>query len=252
MKQTVTIKHVTFGACQPKICLPVIARTDAEIAAQLPAIAAAQPDLVEFRADWYENLMDRSARRLALDGVRALLPQTPLLFTFRTRREGGERALSDEDYLRLNREVIEDGAADLIDVELFTGETIVSEIVRMAHENGIAVVCSSHDFEKTPEKEELLNRFRAMEALGADILKLAVMPQRPADVLTLLAATSEMDAASPRPLISMSMGKLGAISRLCGEVFGSCVTFGAAGRSSAPGQIEACALRQILETLHHT
>ncbi|MBR3866998.1 MAG: type I 3-dehydroquinate dehydratase [Butyricicoccus sp.] len=250
MKQTVLIKNVEFGAGQPKICLPVVARTDAEIGQQLAVIAHSGPDLVEFRADWYADIMDRSARRFALDGIRTVLPQTPLLFTYRTRREGGESELADADYLRLCLEVIEDGAADLIDVELFMGEGIVSEIVRAAHEKGIAVICSSHDFAKTPAREELLRRFRAMEALDADILKLAVMPQSPEDVLTLLSATAEMDAAGSRPVISMSMGRLGAISRLCGEQFGSCVTFGAAGKASAPGQIEARALRTILETLH--
>lgn len=250
MKQTVLIKNVEFGAGQPKICLPVVARTDAEIRQQLLTIAQGQPDLVEFRADWYTDVMDRSARRFALDGIRTLLPQTPLLFTYRTRREGGENELSDADYLRLCLEVIEDCAADLIDVELFMGEEIVAQIVRAAHEKGIAVICSSHDFEKTPAREEMLRRFRAMEALGADLLKLAVMPQSAEDVLTLLSATAEMDAAGSRPVISMSMGKLGAISRLCGEQFGSCVTFGAAGKASAPGQIEARALRAVLEILH--
>lgn len=250
MKQTVRIKNVEFGAGQPKICLPVVARTDAEINQQMAAIAYGQPDLVEFRADWYADIMDRGARRFALDGIRTVLPQTPLLFTYRTRREGGENELPDAEYLRLCLEVIEDGAADLIDVELFMGDEIVTEIVRAAHERGIAVIASSHDFAKTPSRDELLRRFRAMEALGADILKLAVMPQSAEDVLTLLSATAEMDAAGSRPVISMSMGRLGAISRLCGESFGSCVTFGAAGKASAPGQIEARALRTILETLH--
>ena len=250
MKQTVWIKDIEFGAGQPKICLPVVARTDAEISQQLAVIAHGQPDLVEFRADWYTEVMDRATRRFALDGIRTLLPQTPLLFTYRTRREGGENELSDADYLRLCLEVIEDGAVDMIDVELFMGEEIVSKIVRAAHEKGIAVICSSHDFEKTPAREELLRRFRAMEALGADLLKLAVMPQNAEDVLTLLSATAEMHETGSRPVISMSMGKLGAISRLCGEQFGSCVTFGAAGKASAPGQIEARALRAVLETLH--
>lgn len=250
MKQTVLIKNVEFGAGQPKICLPVVARTDAEIRQQLMTIAHGQPDLVEFRADWYTDVMDRSARRFALDGIRTLLPQTPLLFTYRTRREGGENELSDADYLRLCLEVIEDCAADLIDVELFMGEEIVAQIVRAAHEKGIAVICSSHDFEKTPAREEMIRRFHAMEALGADLLKLAVMPQSAEDVLTLLSATAEMDTTGSRPVISMSMGKLGAISRLCGEQFGSCVTFGAAGKASAPGQIEARALRAVLEILH--
>ena len=84
--------------------------------------------------------------------------------------------------------------------------------------------------------------------LGADIPKIAVMPQSKKDVLTLLAATEEMASEhADRPIITISMGKDGMISRLCGEVFGSALTFGTAGKASAPGQINVDELRQVLE-----
>ena len=54
-----------------------------------------------------------------------------------------------------------------------------------------------------------------------------------------------------RPIITMSMGKLGLISRLCGEVFGSALTFGCAGQASAPGQIDAKELKAVLEITHN-
>ncbi len=92
-------------------------------------------------------------------------------------------------------------------------------------------------------------RLRRMEALGADIAKLAVMPQTPEDVLTLLSATGEVSATAARPVVTMSMGRLGAVSRIAGEVFGSALTFGAVGQSSAPGQLEAAALAKALSLL---
>ena len=71
------------------------------------------------------------------------------------------------------------------------------------------------------------------------------------DVLTLLAATEEMTGNyADRPIITMSMAKDGVISRFCGEVFGSALTFGAAGQTSAPGQIEVEKLRGVLEIFH--
>jgi len=42
------------------------------------------------------------------------------------------------------------------------------------------------------------------------------------------------------------MAGTGLISRLCGEVFGSALTFGAVGKASAPGQMNASDLREIL------
>lgn len=89
-----------------------------------------------------------------------------------------------------------------------------------------------------------------MEALGADIWKIAVMPQNGRDVLTLLDATLTMtEAEDCSPVISMSMAALGAVSRLSGEVFGSAVTFAAAGRASAPGQISVDKMSEMLDIL---
>ena len=90
-----------------------------------------------------------------------------------------------------------------------------------------------------------------MQDMNADIPKIAVMPQSKRDVLTLLAATEEMvtDYAD-RPIITMSMAGTGVISRLCGEVFGSSMTFGAAEKASAPGQIGVNDLSAMLTLLH--
>lgn len=93
---------------------------------------------------------------------------------------------------------------------------------------------SNHDFHKTPAAEEIVQRLRKMQELGADIPKIALMPQNKADVLTLLSATLEMqERYADRPIITMSMAKTGVISRLSGEVFGSAATFGAVKKASA-------------------
>ena len=68
-------------------------------------------------------------------------------------------------------------------------------------------------------------------------------------MLTLLAATMERRAAAERPLITMSMGALGTVSRLCGELTGSCLTFGSLSQASAPGQVPAGQLAEILTLL---
>ena len=90
-----------------------------------------------------------------------------------------------------------------------------------------------------------------MQDMGADIPKIAVMPQSKADVITLLDATQEMYTKyADRPIITMSMGPAGVISRLSGEAFGSAMTFGAVGQVSAPGQIPVERLRNALQILH--
>ena len=90
-----------------------------------------------------------------------------------------------------------------------------------------------------------------LQFLWADIPKIAVMPQNRKDVLTLLAATEEMATNyADRPIITMSMAGTGVISRLCGEVFGSSMTFGAAKKASAPGQMGVNDLSTVLDLLH--
>ena len=117
--------------------------------------------------------------------------------------------------------------------------------------DGITVIGSNHDFEKTPSKDEIVSRLTTMKQHGADIPKIAVMPEDAGDVLTLLKATREFHLAFPEiPVITMSMGTDGMISRIAGEVIGSAVTFGSGVSASAPGQIPAKKLREILEILH--
>jgi 3-dehydroquinate dehydratase-1 len=173
------------------------------------------------------------------------------LFTFRTSKEGGERSIEADAYATLNKNAAVTGLVDLVDVEVFTGDEIVKDIIKAAHAEGVKVVASNHDFDKTPEKDDLIGRLKKMQELGADIPKIAVMPQSKKDVLTLLSATEEMATNyADRPIITMSMAGTGLISRLCGEVFGSALTFGAVGKASAPGQMNAEDLNTILNLIH--
>ena len=121
------------------------------------------------------------------------------------------------------------------------------------HGYGVKVVGSNHDFYKTPSQEEIVDRLRKMQELGADLPKIAVMPRNKRDVLTLLLATEEMSRKyADRPIITMSMAGTGVISRLCGEVFGSALTFGAAEKASAPGQMGVNELETVLRLLHRS
>jgi 3-dehydroquinate dehydratase-1 len=141
----------------------------------------------------------------------------------------------------------------MIDVEIFTGDAIVRDIIDAAHAAGVVVVASNHDFFKTPAQSDIVYRLRKMQDMGADIPKIAVMPTCKKDVLTLLAATEEMATDyADRPIITMSMGGTGVISRLVGESMGSSMTFGAAAKASAPGQIGVKELDVVLETIHNS
>lgn len=248
----VVVKGCAIGAGIPKICVPIVAKTMSDIFSQARAMNNKAFDVVEWRADWFEDVVEPDAVCRASRVLRGILGDTPLLFTFRTAKEGGEQDISTEDYIALNRLITSKHLADLIDVELFAGEDAVRQIVADAHQTDIPVIISNHDFDKTPPQDELISRLRRADALGGDILKIAAMPQNSRDVLELLCATEQMSRESDRPLITMSMGRLGVVSRLSGEIFGSAMTFGTVGFASAPGQVGIDQLRSVLELLHNS
>ena len=248
---TIKVRNLEIGTGMPKICVPIVGKTVPEILENAKSAVQAKADVVEWRVDWYEYVFSFECVEHVLRKLREITGEIPLLFTFRTLQEGGEQAIDAVAYRELNEKAVRTKMADLIDVELSAGEKTVKSLIKTAHTFGVKVVVSNHAFEKTPSKEEIVARLQKMQELGADLPKIAVMPQCKKDVLTLLAATEEMTGNyADRPIITMSMAKDGVISRFCGEVFGSALTFGAAGQTSAPGQIEVEKLRGVLEIFH--
>ena len=247
----VCVKGCSIGSGIPKICVPIVAKNIDELFSQARAMNNKDFDIVEWRVDWFENMLNPDCIRRASRILRGILDDNkPILFTLRSPNEGGKAEIDVEYYKKINLIAIEERLADMIDIELFIGESIVTDIVSAAHKNGMPVVISNHDFKKTPPKAELVSRMHQAEALGGDILKIAVMPQNIQDVLELLGATEQMSRESDCPIVTMSMGSKGLISRLSGEVFGSAMTFGTIGLASAPGQIEIDALHYVLDLLH--
>lgn len=251
MGSIVQVRNLTLGEGLPKICIPL---TDTDLHSLLRSAQTLQNspcDLVEWRADFYSDFRNEAGRLEALNALRKILGDTPLLFTIRTANEGGQADISTAEYEAINLAVIQSGLADLVDVELSKGEDVMTQLCASAHlSSKTKIVASKHDFKKTPPEAELVESLCRMQQLGADIAKYAVMPNSEQDVLTLLSATIRMKQHHcDTPVITMSMGHLGAVSRVCGSLSGSAVTFGTAGQASAPGQLPADILKSFLEYL---
>ena len=249
---TIKIRDIEIGAGAPKIIVPIVGVTKNDIIEEAKTFDSISLDVVEWRVDWFENAFDFAKVEEVLKELREVLGNTPILMTFRTSKEGGEKAIEPEAYAELNIKAAQTGYVDLIDVEIFTGDEIVKKIINGAHAAGVRVVASNHDFNGTPAKADIIYRLRKMQDMNADIPKIAVMPKNKKDVLTLLAATEEMATDyADRPIITMSMAGTGVISRICGEAFGSSMTFGAAKKASAPGQMGVNDLNTVLGLLHN-
>ena len=247
----VTIGNITLDTGMPKICVPIVGRTVGELVQACTGLRDTIYDIAEVRIDFLADVTSLAAVDQALAAIRTALPGSALLFTFRTKEEGGETAVPEEYYFKLMEHAIASGRIDAVDIEYGRKREAVQAAIAVAKKAGVTVILSNHDFAKTPRPDEIRSRLIGMKQLGADVAKLACMPRSPQDVLTLLSATASVKAQYPdEPLITMSMGRLGAISRISGEVFGSAITFGSAGTPSAPGQLEVSVLQRILCALH--
>ncbi|MBF0804283.1 MULTISPECIES: type I 3-dehydroquinate dehydratase [Neisseria] len=247
---TVTVKNTVLGEGRPKIAVPLAAEDSDGLQSALQGLQGLPFDVAELRADFLKQAADAGYVMDCLRQVRAALPDKPLLFTFRRAEEGGRCPVAQDDYFALVQAAIRSGWADMVDIELFAGEAQVKESAALAKSHGVAALLCNHDFDATPPKEEIIARLQTMQDWGADICKIAVMPQSPADVLVLLDAAQTMFRHyAKQPLVAVAMGKMGVISRLAGGTFGSAMTFGAATKASAPGQIAVNDLRTVLDIL---
>lgn len=226
------------GGRLPAICAPLVARTRDALEAEARAVAAKQPDLLEWRIDFFDALADTGEVLAAAARLRAAAGGIPILLTRRAQREGGQPiALTEAQVLDTYEALAGGGHVDLVDFEMENAAGDVARVRAMTQECGLPLVLSFHDFQRTPPTPELEARFAQAHRLGADVAKLAVMPQSMEDVHRLLGATLQASRSLPIPVISMAMGGLGAVSRLCGGAFGSALTFAVGSAASAPGQM---------------
>ena len=228
--------NTTLEDGKVRICVPIAYETENEILEESVRIGKSSvADIAEWRIDWYQDVFQPRKRNALAKKIRKNLQGKPLLVTFRSRRDGGERDITPTAYQAL------------LDVELSQGMACVQELIKHAHQKGIGVIVSQHDFKKTPEASNLITTMEQMAGYGADVCKIAVMPQSLADVAALLLATGTMKENHPETLlITMSMGRTGCVSRLCGGLFGSVMSFGSMGKASAPGQVSAKELSDVL------
>lgn len=255
MKDIITksckIKNCEIGSGRPKICVPIVGKTREDIVSQAKKIAEVgknKIDIVEFRGDFFKELGDEKKLKSLMVTLKDMLQEFVLLFTIRSASEGGEMlGFTTPSLEEINEFVIKEQLADMVDVELFSGEDIVKNTVALAKEHNVKIIMSNHDFHTTPSKEEIARRLILMQTLGADIAKIAVMPENREMVLDLLTATLEVSNKVAIPVVTMSMGSLGAISRVTGQIFGSAITFASLEKASAPGQIPVDDLQNLLQ-----
>lgn len=243
---------ITLSNNQARVCVPVMGKTTEEVLQQLKSVVEMEPDIIEWRGDFFET--DNNEGYLnVLKQMKDINENIPVIFTIRTDSEGGNKKIGWNEYCDLCLFIAEKGKefnVEFVDVEVFKDDK-ANELINSLHEKGMNVIGSNHHFDKTPDKEEMVKILSAIEKSGADVCKLAVMPRDKKDVEVLIEASKETDEKIKAPIITMSMGELGAITRVIPKITKTSVTFAAGVSASAPGQPGIKVVRKLLQENKH-
>ncbi len=167
--------------------------------------------------------------------------ELPIIITNRMKQEGGEWKGSEAERISKLCSLIPE--ADAVDVEFRARDRDI--VIRTARNAGKKVIISWHNFQSTPDNEVLSEIIKESLNAGADIAKLAVMPNSLDDVLRLLFVILHSNG----PVCAIAMGEIGKHSRVIGPIYGSRLTYGYIDAPVAPGQLRIDELKYMLRLL---
>ncbi|MGE6631962.1 type I 3-dehydroquinate dehydratase [Bacillus sp. NPDC077027] len=250
-KLQTNVQAISNNGGKPLVCTPLIGRDTQELINEIEILVEKQPDVIEWRADFYARLSETEKVLETAQLLKEKAVGIPLLFTIRSEREGGEViSLSEDEKVKLLITLCEKKSVEAIDYELMNDLKHMKQVSTAAKANGLSLIVSYHHFQETPDNEKMVRILTNAESVGADIAKIAVMPQSLEDALRLLSATLQAKKQIDVPIISMAMGEYGAFTRMVGGLFGSVMTFAIGKESSAPGQVELTDLHAVLSVVH--
>ncbi len=250
--KAVKVRDMVIGNGTPKVCVSIIARNKHEIKKEIALISKKYVDIVEWRLDFFEyhDQLDYVLDILAY--IHTLLDDIPIMLTLRTLSQGGNKEIKEDQYTTLLYSVMKSKYVDIVDVEYHNHELQVKKLIHHAHKCKKKVILSFHDFEKTPPCEELIALWKRMQFMGADIVKVAVMPKNYMDVSNIMKASFLMyQKYAKQPIVAIAMSQLGSVSRVCAKQMGSAITFATLHMPNALGQLSAQELKCMLDMLHN-
>lgn len=247
----ITARGKILGGTVPLVCVPLVGKSRDEVLAEARNLTNVDPDIIELRIDAWDCIEDCGKSTDLIAEVRGMTPILPIILTCRGHWEGGIKEVSESAKDAVYGKAIESGLVDFVDKELKYGEAVLGQLKAQANAKGISLIVSYHDFRKTPSREFICSQLTQQIRCGADVAKIALMPQKEEDVLRVLGSTLAIRREFPDvPLITMSMGALGMHSRVVGGLYGSDLTFAVGSQASAPGQIPVQQMRSTFELFY--
>ena len=146
-----------LGPGIPRICVPLVGRDPDTLVKMACEAKESGCELVEWRADFFQDQTACGIVKTA-EILSRCVGDIPILFTIRTKEEGGCRSYTESLYRELVTAVCASGYVQLADVEALREGWDTAGLIAELKQMGIAVIASNHDFEKTGAQEELEER----------------------------------------------------------------------------------------------
>lgn len=196
-------------------------------------------DIIEWRADF----LPKEAILQVAPAIFEKFAGRELLFTLRTRAEGGEIDLDSAEYVQIIKDVAQLYQPEYIDFEYFSHKDVFEEMLDFPN-----LVLSYHNFQETPDN--MMEILSELTSLTPKVVKVSVMAHTEQDVLDLMNFTRGFKTLNPeQEYVTISMGKVGKVSRITSDVTGSSWSFASLDEASAPGQISLANMKKIREIL---
>ena len=222
-----------------KLVVSIMPRT-LEEAQQLDRSRYDGADVIEWRADF----LDKNEILTVAPAVFEKFAGREILFTLRTRGEGGQIDLTSEEYLAILQDIQSIYHPDYIDFEFYSHREVFEQMLEFSN-----LVLSYHNFQETPEN--MMEILSELTSLSPKLVKVSVMAHNEQEVLDLMNYTRGFKTLNPeQDYVTISMGKVGKISRLTADLTGSSWSYASVGEESAPGQIPLENMRRIRELLN--
>ena len=222
-----------------KLVVSIMPRT-LEEAQQLDRSRYDGADVIEWRADF----LDKNEILTVAPAVFEKFAGREILFTLRTRGEGGQIDLTSEEYLAIIQDIQSIYHPDYIDFEFYSHREVFEQMLEFSN-----LVLSYHNFQETPEN--MMEILSELTSLSPKLVKVSVMAHNEQEVLDLMNYTRGFKTLNPeQDYVTISMGKVVKISRLTADLTGSSWSYASVGEESAPGQIPLENMRRIRELLN--
>lgn len=260
MEKDFKIKKLEMGKGDFYFCGTILEKSVEDTVTQAQAFLEQGADLLEIRGDgilkWGRRMPGFFSRWVklskAIDEVRKIAPETPIIFTLRTKKEGGKFCGNKKSYNYMIEATGFANVVDFIDVEMrdATLEDVIFRDVNEVH-NGdnlieyltmyeTPVILSGHILKNVPfakRMEQAEEALKLQEQSDAAICKLAVYVENEEQLKEYQRLLQRHEKWMSRPHIGIAMGEAGAESRYNKKWCGSCLTFVCDKKSVAPGQM---------------